>query len=333
MNWNSSTPSLKETLSFLGSTVPPLVQNSARKSLVPWLTDGQLALVMPVIAYWSFSMLFHVIDTFQLAEKFRIHPSEEVQARNKASRREVLGEVLFQHVIQTVTGGAMLYFDPQPSTGAELRAMWDIRRTLPSWVPNSFIYFGYTYGISFVKVFIGFCIIDSWQYWLHRLMHTNKTLYRMYHSRHHRLYVPYAYGALYNSPIEGFLLDTLGTGIAAIVTGLSHREQVCLYTFATLKTVDDHCGYALPWDPFQWIFPNNAVYHDIHHQQFGIKTNFAQPFFTLWDKVCGTKFHGFEKYEKAQRRITIDKYKDFLNDREAEKQARIKNGFGTKKEN
>ncbi|SCU87894.1 LADA_0E06854g1_1 [Lachancea dasiensis] len=333
MNVSTGFDKFRDAYSFLGSAYPPVVEVSAQQPLIPWLSDGQLALALPVVAYWAFSMVFHTIDTWHLAEKFRIHPSEEVQTRNRVSRKEVLSEVLLQHVIQSVTGAAMLYFDPQPSTGFEKRAMWDWRHSLPAWVPSSVIFLWYSYGMSLLKVFVGFCIIDSWQYWLHRLMHTNKTLYRLYHSRHHRLYVPYAYGALYNSPTEGFLLDTLGTGIAAIVTGLTHREQALLFTFATLKTVDDHCGYALPWDPFQWLFPNNAVYHDIHHQQFGIKTNFAQPFFTLWDKVCGTKFHGFEQYEKAQRRITIDKYKEFLQEREAEKQARISKGFGSKKEN
>ncbi|SCW02713.1 LAFE_0F12640g1_1 [Lachancea fermentati] len=323
---------LKGAYSFMNSPVAPEVVLVPKKSLLDWISDGYLALALPVVAYWCFSMIFHTIDTLQLAEKYRIHPSKEVAARNKAGRMEVLSEVIFQHVLQTVTGAVVLHFDAEPMTGFEARAMWEWRRSLPFWVPNEVIYFGYMYGISLLRVFVGFCIIDSWQYWLHRLMHTNKTLYKMYHSRHHRLYVPYAYGALYNAPTEGFLLDTCGAGLAAILTGLTHREQVLLYTFSTMKTVDDHCGYALPWDPFQWLFPNNAVYHDIHHQQFGIKTNYAQPFFTLWDTVCGTKFHGFEEYERAQRRITIDKYKEFLSKREAEKQAKISKGITSKKD-
>jgi sphinganine C4-monooxygenase len=44
--------------------------------------------------------------------------------------------------------------------------------------------------------------------------------------------------------------------------------------------VDDHCGWAFPWDPFQFLFSNNSVYHDVHHQTYGIKANFSQPFFT-----------------------------------------------------
>ena len=92
-----------------------------------------------------------------------------------------------------------------------------------------------------------------------------------FHSRHHRLYVPYAFGALYNHPFEGFLLDTLGAGIAFKLTGMSTRQAMWFFTGSTLKTVDDHSGYALPWDPLQFITSNNAAYHDIHHQSWGIK--------------------------------------------------------------
>ncbi|CAG8790066.1 8168_t:CDS:1, partial [Racocetra persica] len=28
--------------------------------------------------------------------------------------------------------------------------------------------------------------------------------------------------------------------------------------------------------------------HDVHHQTFGLKKNFSQPFFTFWDRVLGT---------------------------------------------
>ena len=40
------------------------------------------------------------------------------------------------------------------------------------------------------------------------------------------------------------------------------------------------------------ITSNNAAYHDIHHQHWGIKTNFAQPFFTFWDSLLDTKYKG-----------------------------------------
>lgn len=123
-----------------------------------------------------------------------------------------------------------------------------------------------------------------------------------FHSRHHRLYVPYAFGALYNHPVEGFLLDTAGTGIAFLVTGMTNRQAMWFFTCSTIKTVDDHCGYAFPWDPLQHFTSNNAAYHDIHHQSWGIKTNFSQPFFIFWDRLLNTQWKGEVKlrYERAR---------------------------------
>lgn len=124
-----------------------------------------------------------------------------------------------------------------------------------------------------------------------------------FHSRHHRLYVPYAYGALYNHPLEGFLLDTLGGGLAYLLMGMTVRQSMWFFTGSTIKTCLDHSGYEFPWDPLQLVFPNNAAYHDIHHQSWGIKTNFAQPFFVFWDRWGGTMWTGDAKarYERSRR--------------------------------
>jgi sphinganine C4-monooxygenase len=111
-----------------------------------------------------------------------------------------------------------------------------------------------------LQFFLAIVVVDTWQYFLHRAMHMNKWLYTTFHSRHHRLYVPYAYGALYNHPVEGFLLDTLGTGIAYLVSGMTVRQSMVFFTASTIKTVDDHCGYSFPWDPLQHITSNNAGY-------------------------------------------------------------------------
>jgi sphinganine C4-monooxygenase len=97
-------------------------------------------------------------------------------------------------------------------------------------------------------------------------MHSNKFLYKQFHSWHHRLYVPYAFGSLYNHPLEGLFLDSIGALAAEWMTGMTTRQAMLLFTFSTMKTVDDHCGYSLPWDPLQWLTGNNADYHDIHHQ-------------------------------------------------------------------
>lgn len=78
---------------------------------------------------------------------------------------------------------------------------------------------------------------------------------------------------------------------------MSLRQGAFFFCFSTVKTVDDHCGYSLPWDPMQHITSNNAAYHDVHHQTWGIKTNFSQPFFTFWDRLLSTRYVG----DRAER--------------------------------
>jgi sphinganine C4-monooxygenase len=180
-------------------------------------------------------------------------------------------------------------------------ALWEI------WAAQ-LIYWALIPALQFaVAVFI----LDTWQYFLHRAMHMNQWLYTTLHARHHRLYVPYAFGALYNHPLEGFLLDTLGTGVAYLATGMTTRQGMWFFTCSTIKTVDDHCGYAFPWDPLQHITSNNAAYHDVHHQSWGVKTNFSQPFFTFWDRILGTVWSGGDvsaRYERS--RIAAQKKAD-----------------------
>ncbi|KEZ42520.1 Fatty acid hydroxylase [Scedosporium apiospermum] len=160
----------------------------------------------------------------------------------------------------------------------------------------------YWLAIPGIQLFLAIMFLDTWQYFLHRIMHTNKWMYATFHSRHHRLYVPYAYGALYNHPFEGFLLDTVGAGLAYKLTGMTMRQGMFFFSFSTVKTVDDHCGYSLPWDPMQHITSNNAAYHDIHHQTWGIKTNFSQPFFTFWDRILNTMYVG-DRAEKERQKV------------------------------
>ena len=301
--------------------------------LVPGIPDKYLELLLPIIAYWAFSMLFHWIDVNDYFAKYRLHTPAEVLKRNHVSRYEVIRDVVIQQIVQTAVGAAINYFEPEDLLGKDdyTIAVWATRirvaeRAIPSLLgllsvdahtlANNLakshlalsgaiaggVYPGLTQVITTAgvsRIVPGFAawelklaaaiyhvfipaiqfaaavfILDTWQYFLHRAMHMNKWLYTTFHSRHHRLYVPYAFGALYNHPFEGFLLDTLGAGLAWKVTGMTLRQGMWFYTGSTCKTVDDHCGYALPWDPLQYIFPNNAGYHDIHHQSWGIKVSF-----------------------------------------------------------
>lgn len=99
--------------------------------------------------------------------------------------------------------------------------------------------------------------------------------------------MPYAYGALYNHPVEGLVLDTMGEALSFLVSGISPRFSIFFFSFAT-KAVDDHCGLWLPGNLFHILFTNNTAYHDVHHCLHGAKYNFSQPFFNVWDRILGT---------------------------------------------
>ncbi|KAF7308703.1 Sphingosine hydroxylase [Mycena chlorophos] len=283
---------------------------SPRPSLLEGVSDQHLALGAPVLAYWVLSLFFHYLDTrdWKSLEKYRLNDSAEVASRNRVSRSGVIQAVIVQQAIQTALG--LVWVDDAHAPANHLEQIAHIAERLAPFIgagqgTSQVAYFVYWWAIPIVQLLGAIFFVDTWQYALHRYMHVNKFLYRHFHSWHHRLYVPYAFGALYNHPVEGLVLDSLGTALAEAVTGMSTRQAALLFTLATLKTVDDHCGYKFPFDPLQMFSNNNAAYHDIHHQKIGIKSNFAQPFFMHWDRVLGTEMTR-EQLEERRRR-TRDK--------------------------
>ena len=63
----------------------------------------------------------------------------------------------------------------------------------------------------------------------------------------------------------------MGTAISFGATGLSIRQGMCLYGYISTKAVTDHCGYVLPGNPIRMFTENDAYFHDLHHQSWGLK--------------------------------------------------------------
>jgi len=293
-----------------------------RPNILSFISDRNLSLAGPVIGYWLLSGIFHFLDSakFPYFEKRRLHESAEVLARNKATAFQVVRAVVLQHFLQSLIGYYWLEDDATVVAKYHYRDHLGAMADLAPWVADGalvalgrrsgeaflrshgaqFVQWMYWWGIPIVQAFVFFVAVDSWQYWGHRIMHT-RFLYRMIHSVHHRLYVPYAFGALYNHPLEAVVMDVIGTTLANDLARLSVRQSILLFTFSSMKTVDDHCGYKLWWDPLQAFFFNNCDYHDIHHQVYGIKANFSQPFFVHWDTLCGTKMTRAQVNAKLKR--------------------------------
>jgi len=305
-------------------------------SILSWISDKDLSLLAPIAVYWVASAVFEALDAAQLPflEKYRIHEPEEVKRKNRVTKRTVFIAVIVQQVLQTLLG--MYWLDAEdegPASGKAHRAVmatygaWISRiafallgpekgTTLLRWKGQEMVSFSYWWLIPALQFLWASFVLDTWQYFWHRYFHTNKFLYKHIHSLHHRLYCPYAFGALYNHPVEGFILDSFGTAFAHWASLMTTRQAVLLFSFSTLKTVDDHCGFALPFDPLQVLFGNNVAYHDIHHQQFGIKKNFSQPYFTHWDTILSTRMtpeqvpeRHREKYRAGPVREVLEKVK------------------------
>ncbi|OAY79193.1 Sphinganine C4-monooxygenase 2, partial [Ananas comosus] len=218
-------------------------------------SDEVLGVVVPIVVYWVYSGMCMMLGSLS---DYRLHSRRDEDMKNLVSKRDVVKGVLLQQLISRSDDNTT---SPNAHT-PPLVIVW--------------------------QFFVGMFVIDTWQYFWHRYMHVNKFLYRHIHSWHHRLIVPYAFGSQYNHPLEGLILDTLGGALAFLLSGMSARTSIFFFSFSTIKGIDDHCGLWLPGNIFHMFFWNNTAYHDIHHQLFGTKYNFSQPFFITWDKIFRT---------------------------------------------
>ncbi|KAJ3030569.1 UNVERIFIED_CONTAM: hypothetical protein HDU68_008586 [Siphonaria sp. JEL0065] len=236
----------------------------------------------PVFFYWTYSTWLYILSHMKwtLFEVHRIPTNQPARKPNKVTITKVMYTVAFQHLIQSITA-FLLVILTRPENVSE----WRMESPL----------------VIVVKLLVASVCLDTYQYWMHRWMHVNRALYRAFHSVHHELTVPFAYGALYNHPFEGFLMDTVGGGIPSLILNMHPWTSAIFYSVATLKTVDDHCGYAWAWSPAALCNANGAAYHDIHHWGKGRMYNFSQPFYTFWDHIMGTEYESAMARKKLLR--------------------------------
>ena len=80
---------------------------------------------------------------------------------------------------------------------------------------------------------------------------------------HHNIYVPYAYGAFYNHPLETIPIDMILFPICIAIAKLDNRQAAIFGAIWTFKTVVDHCGYDLPYNPCNIVCPHSVLFHDL----------------------------------------------------------------------
>ncbi|PUZ55521.1 hypothetical protein GQ55_5G219300 [Panicum hallii var. hallii] len=228
----------------------------------------------PVAVYWVYAGIYEaLLQHTTVLDRYRLHSPRDEETKNIASRKDVVRGVLLQQAIQVAISVAVLKLEGRGAAAAAGDG-----RAAP---PEPFLVAAARFGVAML-------VLDAWQYFMHRLMHSVPCMYRRFHSWHHRVAAPYAYAAQYGHPVDGVLTETLSGAAAYVASGMTPRAAAAFFAFATVKGVDDHCGVAAPWNPIQAAFRNNAAYHDVHHQRGGGRRNFSQPFFVVWDRLLGT---------------------------------------------
>lgn len=232
-------PTMAVNASYV-SDYPPLPEYTLtpRPPLFAPIPDNILALILPIVAYWALSMIYHLIDVYDLFPHYRLHTPAEVLKRNHVTRWDVVRDVLLQQVIQTIAGIAVSYLDEEEYIGREEYdvAVWARRiRWAQRGLPHLLALFGidalglaknlshnghtilgavvaggrysglsqsvtlesgaealvpafagwelslasfiYWYFIPALQFIWGVCVVDTWQYFLHRAMHLNRWLY------------------------------------------------------------------------------------------------------------------------------------------------------------
>lgn len=215
------------------------------------------------------------VYTFYLEQKYRTDDNQNKQSK-KLPRSEVIQKVVLNQFIQT---SIFLIFAENPQQLDKSQV--EHTRSFVQEIIHS--------GLCII---VAMLIIDTWQYWMHRLAHVWKYVYHKIHSVHHAFVIPRPIGGFYNDLLESLIMDGGSFAIAQFCTGMSPLVGAILGLFANLKTIHDHLGVdvlmADDWMQFwSYISSNNYKYHKLHHQLQ--KGNFQQPFFTFWDDWCDTR--------------------------------------------
>ncbi|KAL0912514.1 hypothetical protein M5K25_018492 [Dendrobium thyrsiflorum] len=252
-----------ESIKFI-QTVANSTSNST-PTMAFLVSDEMLGTFVPIAVYWIYSGIYVMLDDLN---QYRLHTKAEEEKKNIVSKGTVVKGVLVQQAFQIAI--SLLLFTFKNS---------DVR---------SFIQRQPSRYVIFLQFIVAMVVMDTWQYFMHRLMHMNKFLYKHIHSKHHALVVPYPYGAMYNHLLEGLILDIIVGVLSFLVSGMTPRTAIYFFSFTAIKSVDDHSAMWLPGNLLHVFFNNNSAYHDIHHQLYGTKYNFSQPFFVTWDKILGT---------------------------------------------
>ncbi|KAL3045974.1 hypothetical protein OYC64_004058 [Pagothenia borchgrevinki] len=137
------------------------------------------------------------------------------------------------------------------------------------------------------QVFVCLLLFDFQSFTWHLLHHRVPWLYRTFHKVHHSSSSTWALTTEATGAMETLSLGFF-SGCTPVLLGLHPLSQLGFFLLNIWLSVEDHCGYDLPWATHR-LFPlhlyGGAPHHDLHH--LNSSCNYA-PYFTHWDRLIGT---------------------------------------------
>jgi len=144
----------------------------------------------------------------------------------------------------------------------------------------------FSYLNLFLQLFIILIFDDTFFYFLHRLMHENKYIYKKIHKIHHRANSPIPIDYLYVHPLE-WMSGFIGPFIGILLLGGVSIYAFWLYLIVrNLHELDIHSGLKSSFLNRLLPFSGTNEHHDLHHAKRD--GNYSSTF-TLWDTIFRTK--------------------------------------------
>lgn len=152
---------------------------------------------------------------------------------------------------------------------------------------------------GYIELISGFILIlfidDIWFYLIHRIMHSNKWLYKNIHIVHHKAMPPIPLDYLFAHPLEA-IGATFGIFLGFIVTvlcfGNAYFYLIIVYSlYRTFHELCIHSGQRLL--PKKWLgIIGSSKHHYLHHRH--LNGNYASGF-TILDRIFGTELEERKK--------------------------------------
>ena len=131
---------MNATFSCHGGPLLPSYTLKPAPALLPFISDVNLSLLLPLIAYWGFSMIFQAIESSGLGDRLQpFNTPTEMLMRNRVSKTYAFFYIMGNFAIQGTLAWALSKLGNEEMVGREGYdiARWALRlRSAQEWVPR-----------------------------------------------------------------------------------------------------------------------------------------------------------------------------------------------------